>query len=199
MGKGNTVTLKFTAFDVEPGGPKCNYDHLTIADGDGTVLMGRACGKSGSLVIGGKKVKSALPAAVSSRSNKVSVKFVTDDSGVRSGWSLTWQEVKKVTSDTGESITLAFLKICDEKGQRANLRLYQTKNFMEQLIGSSACFLFGTERGGGAVKITLCANLSTSNLHSIAFTFETCIFGREVLGPTGVIALSNFDDGKGLA
>ena len=110
VGKGNTVILKFTAFDVEPGGPKCNYDHLSIADGDGTVLMGRACGKSGSLVIGGKKVKSALPPAVRSRSNKVSVKFVTDDSGVRSGWSLTWQEVKKVTPDTGESITLAFLK-----------------------------------------------------------------------------------------
>ena len=39
VGKGNTVTLKFTAFDVEPGGPKCNYDHLSIADGDGTVLI----------------------------------------------------------------------------------------------------------------------------------------------------------------
>ena len=70
---------------------------------------------------------------------------------------------------------------------------------MEQLIGSSAFFLFGTEEGGGAVKITECANLSTSNLHSIAFTFETCIFGIEVLGPTGVIALSSFNDGKGLA
>ena len=116
VGKGNTVILKFTAFDVEPGGPKCNYDHLSIADGDGTVLMGRACGKSGSLVIGGKKVKSALPPAVRSRSNKVSVKFVTDDSGVRSGWSLTWQEVK-VTPDTGESHTLVFLELCDEKGQ----------------------------------------------------------------------------------
>ena len=76
---GLILSLEFTAFNIEPS-PTCGYDHLTITDGDGKILMEKSCG-------------SILPADITSRSNVVKIFFKTDRSGTRTGWSLNWAAV----------------------------------------------------------------------------------------------------------
>ena len=75
--QGLILSLQFTAFDIEADST-CGDDHLTITDGDGTILMKKSCGSS-------------MPAEIRSRSNIVNVVFHTDRSGTRSGWSLSWR------------------------------------------------------------------------------------------------------------
>ena len=41
------IEVDFTFFDVESGGKHCPYDHLTVTDGDGTILINRLCGTAG--------------------------------------------------------------------------------------------------------------------------------------------------------
>ena len=41
------IEVDFTFFDVEFGGKHCPYDHLTVTDGDGTILINRLCGRVG--------------------------------------------------------------------------------------------------------------------------------------------------------
>ena len=77
--EGLAVFLKFTAFNVEYSST-CRYDHLTITDGDGTILMRKRCG-------------TILPNELTSRSNVVKLNFHTDASGGRAGWSLSWSAV----------------------------------------------------------------------------------------------------------
>ena len=45
--KGRLVEVSFTSFDVEFGGKHCPFDHLTVTDGDGTILINRLCGTAG--------------------------------------------------------------------------------------------------------------------------------------------------------
>ena len=71
------VSLEFTAFNVESS-PTCRYDHLTILDGDGTVLMEKTCGTS-------------LPNSITSRTNTMKLLFHTDRGGARAGWSARWR------------------------------------------------------------------------------------------------------------
>ena len=68
-------------FDIYSWDSFCDYDHLTITDGDGTPLMENSCGNS-------------LPAAIRSISNIVNLLFITDnyDDG-NSGWSVNWSAV----------------------------------------------------------------------------------------------------------
>ena len=77
--QGLVVFLEFTAFNVEYSST-CGYDHLTIVDGDGTILMEKKCG-------------TILPPDITSRSAMVEVKFHTDGTGARAGWSLNWTPV----------------------------------------------------------------------------------------------------------
>ena len=79
--EGLIVAIQFTAFDVGPDwSPACNYDYLTIKNGDGTSLMEKTCG-------------SYLPVNVTSTSNTVEIYFHTDSSSSKSGWRLTWRAV----------------------------------------------------------------------------------------------------------
>ena len=106
--QGLIISLQFTAFDIEPCGSNCVCDHLTITDGDGTILMEKSCGSSsngsniltkgqkshvGGIVIGGESIGSSLPPAIRSRSNLVNLVFRTDGSVTRSGWSVSWSAV----------------------------------------------------------------------------------------------------------
>ena len=94
--QGLIISLQFTAFDIEYGGPNCPYDHLTITDGDGTALMEKSCGgssSSGGFVIGGQNIGSSLPPAIRSRSNTINLVFITDDYLSRTGWSVSWRAV----------------------------------------------------------------------------------------------------------
>ena len=76
------MSLEFTAFDIEPQ-DSCNYDHLTIEDGDGTTIVEKSCGTN--LPLNNTRITSS--------SNIVHVIFHTDDSTSRSGWSLSWRAV----------------------------------------------------------------------------------------------------------
>ena len=83
MEEGLVLALQFTAFNVEDSDTQstCDYDHLTIRDGDGTTLMEKRCGSS-------------LPAnTIVSTSNRVELYFKTDSSGAYSGWSVSWSAV----------------------------------------------------------------------------------------------------------
>ena len=74
--QGLILSLQFTAFDIESHST-CDYDHLTITDGDGTTLMEKSCGTT-------------LPADITSTSNIVKLVFRTDGDVTRSGWSVSW-------------------------------------------------------------------------------------------------------------
>lgn len=71
-GNGMVLVLSFTDFNLE-----VTHDHLTIRDGDGTVLMARRDG-------------SGLPPNIISRTNVVYLDFHSDSSVTSSGWSVSW-------------------------------------------------------------------------------------------------------------
>ena len=73
------MSLQFTAFDIYYHST-CDYDHLTIMDGDGTTLMEKSCGSS-------------LPADVTTRTNIVKLVFSTDHRSQETGWSVHWTAV----------------------------------------------------------------------------------------------------------
>ena len=86
---GLILSLQFTAFDIEVqydlsingmdySSFTCPYDHLTITDGDGTILMERRCGLS-----------SLLP-AITSKSNAINLVFSTNGVNTENGWSVSW-------------------------------------------------------------------------------------------------------------
>ena len=84
--EGQIFELHFTAFEIE-----CEYDHLTITDGDGTILMAKSCG-------------TILPADITSTTNIVnllfssySVQLSLEDNRRRdnlAGWKLDWRSVE---------------------------------------------------------------------------------------------------------
>ena len=95
MEQGLIVSLQFTVFDIYPPFATCTRDHLTITDGDGTILMEKSCGSSseGNALIEGQSMGSALPANIKSRSNVVKLVFITSAVNSRSGWSVSWSAV----------------------------------------------------------------------------------------------------------
>ena len=110
--EGQKLLLEFTEFDMSTYGQTsynianhghgCPYDHLTITDGDGTIIMERSCGPDhnyrGILVIGNQEINATLPPNVWSRSNVVKIFFRTDETGAityrtRKGWSINWSAI----------------------------------------------------------------------------------------------------------
>ena len=69
------IIITFDSFATEAG-----YDKVTVTDADGTILLN---GHSGGLP----------PNPITSHTNKVFVRFVTDGSNSDSGWSLVWESV----------------------------------------------------------------------------------------------------------
>ena len=92
--QGLILSLQFTAFDIQADST-CDYDHLTITDGDGTTLMERSCGSTsdGNILIGDQSIGSSLPANITSTSNIVKLVFSTSSSTTRPGWSISWMAV----------------------------------------------------------------------------------------------------------
>ena len=78
--QGLILSLEFSAFNIHSSSSGSCNDHLKITDGDGTTLMEKSCGSS-------------LPAAITSRSNMITVVFSTDGSATESGFSLSWTAV----------------------------------------------------------------------------------------------------------
>ena len=98
--EGNSLSLEFTAFDVELVGTSC-IDTVTIIDGNGTTLMAETCGgsSSGNLFVGGQSENSTLPASVKSTSNVVTLIFVTSESSEMAGWNITWSAVSSAIGE----------------------------------------------------------------------------------------------------
>ena len=69
------ILLRFTAFKTA----NC-HDKLRITDGDGTALLGRACGSS-------------MPTKIKSASNVIEMFFQTDGASSAPGWSASWSAV----------------------------------------------------------------------------------------------------------
>ena len=93
------LLLKFTSFNIEPHST-CDWDHLTITDDDGTILMEKSCGSAidGTVVVGGlggldSSLGSSVPANIRSLSNSVNLIFKTDFTGAMAGWSVSWSAV----------------------------------------------------------------------------------------------------------
>merc|ERR1712107_554292 len=104
MGKeGQLVSLHFTAFEIFYQ-DQCHYDHLTITDNDGTVLLEKCCGPStdGNIIIGDESINSTVPANITSNTNSVKLYFRTNNDNGRLGWSIAWTEV---TPDGQEEVT----------------------------------------------------------------------------------------------
>ena len=98
--QGLIISLQFTAFDIDNACDTneltCPCDYLTITDGDGTTLMENSCGSTSSdIYVGGQSIGSTLPANITSTSNIVMLKFVTDAAtySTYSGWSVSWSAV----------------------------------------------------------------------------------------------------------
>ena len=101
--EGSSVSLNFTAFNLELNGVSCK-DSVTIIDGNGTTLMAETCGGStyGNLVVGGQSEGVQLPASVNSTSNLVNLIFATSESSTLTGWNLTWSAVSSTSISIGE-------------------------------------------------------------------------------------------------
>ena len=83
------VSLEFTAFDIRNCW-NCLCDHLSITDGDGTILLEKIC--AGGFID-----------VIKSRSNTVNILFVSGNSendhpgnlnGVEWSWSVNWTAVQ---------------------------------------------------------------------------------------------------------
>ena len=94
--EGSSVSLNFTAFNVELNSVSCK-DTVTIIDGNGTTLMAETCGGSSydNLIVGGQSKNSTLPAVLQSTSNVVNLLFSSSESFATSGWNLTWASVSQ--------------------------------------------------------------------------------------------------------
>ena len=96
--KGLILSLEFTAFEIQSACSNCIFDHLTIMDGDGTILMDKSCICRGTSQLniggrGGQLINSTLPPTVKSKSNTVKILFSTDNIYSMSGWSINWRAV----------------------------------------------------------------------------------------------------------
>ena len=78
------ISLQFAVFDIRSGGNENSQceDTLSIADGDGTLLMNKSC-------------HILLPKAIISTSNIVNMVFSTDGYGAASGWKVGWSAVTR--------------------------------------------------------------------------------------------------------
>ena len=76
-GEGNTIWIRFEAMNIEDGGTQCDYDYISIVDGNGSILMDPTCGNN-------------IPDVIQSFTSNVSVIFHSDGSVSMSGWKLAW-------------------------------------------------------------------------------------------------------------
>ena len=91
VAEGKVIKLDFPKFDVEYGGSWCPYDHLSILDKDGSILLNKTCG-----VI-------TEPFTICSRTNEVYLTFVTDCVVQLFGWTAEWSQEDECTPHLPQS------------------------------------------------------------------------------------------------
>ena len=79
---GSSMEIIFLYFEVEKGEVACEYDSISIIDGNGTELLAKTCGNS-------------LPEAITSFTNRAVLKFITDLSERRKGFFLQYKAVEQ--------------------------------------------------------------------------------------------------------
>ena len=80
--EGMVLMLDFTEFDIQShGDSSCDWDNLTITDGDGTMLLKESCGTE-------------KPPQITSSTRTVNISFQTDETITRNGWSINWKAME---------------------------------------------------------------------------------------------------------
>jgi len=93
--EGNTITLSWEAFDVEVFEnhcPGCDCDWVKVVDGDGTALMNKTCGTK-------------LPDTITSKTNRLTVEFKTDEGDTKEGFKISWKENVKIDASKSGVVT----------------------------------------------------------------------------------------------
>ena len=74
------IGMWFTDFNLEDH-PSCSWDWVQVVDGDGTVLLDKSCGET-------------RPDRITSRTNRLTVKFHSDSSENFPGFRAEYERVK---------------------------------------------------------------------------------------------------------
>ena len=77
--EGSLILITFTDFHLESH-QSCGFDWVKIVDGDGTVLLDKSCG-------------SDKPDPITSKTNRISVEFHSDDTRTGRGFKAEWKAV----------------------------------------------------------------------------------------------------------
>ena len=83
------LRLKFTHFAVE-WEPTCQYDYVTITDGDGTILLNNSCGYSS---VDPSAPNFVLLPILNTKTNSATIFFRTNSLRTDPGWRLSWMAV----------------------------------------------------------------------------------------------------------
>merc|ERR1719402_583955 len=84
--EGDVVLLTFTDFDIEKDDwGTCWFDCVIVKDGDGTVLLDRACG-------------TVPPDPITSKTNRITVRFHSDVMVTKGGFRAEWQALEASSS-----------------------------------------------------------------------------------------------------
>ena len=84
---GQVIEILFTDFSLEPQ-VSCEYDWVTVLDGDGSILLAKTCGTN-------------KPAKISSKTNVANIKFHSDISVNAKGFRAEWKAVTKTVPVAG--------------------------------------------------------------------------------------------------
>ncbi|XP_022107899.1 cubilin-like isoform X2 [Acanthaster planci] len=112
---GTTVTLTFTAFDIESHS-RCQYDYLSARNG-GTVESPQLSGED-------PWCGSTAPASITTASNEVFMVFMTDASASASGFRLEWTTATRGCGGT----------------YHGNTGTFQTTNYPNAYVANEECF-----------------------------------------------------------
>jgi len=180
--EGHVVSLQFTAFNIEFEST-CSYDWVQVLDGDGTMLLKKSCGNE-------------IPDKIESRTNKIVIKFHSDDSKTYSGFKAEYEAIStkrsgEVTSPgypskyannqaTNETISVPL-------GSRIELRITDLSIEAEQGLEGNKCLydrlnIFDGDDQDGDLLETLCGStvpvnpvLSAQNAMTLVFTADESV------------------------
>ena len=84
---GQVIEILFTDFNLEPHA-SCEYDYVTVLDGDGSTLLAKTCGTN-------------KPGKITSKTNVANIKFKSDTSVNNKGFRAEWKAVTKTVPVNG--------------------------------------------------------------------------------------------------
>ena len=85
---GQVIEILFTDFNLERH-KSCDYDYVTVLDGDGSTLLAKTCGTN-------------KPGKITSKTNVAIIKFKSDANVNKKGFRVEWKAVTETVSTSGE-------------------------------------------------------------------------------------------------